>query len=108
MDDSPTEAHRNKSKENAIINAQWGKSEIGQNSFVGIGPILLFKFSKYEVSYLDEPPKRARCRVSLAAFPRKFYNAARKYKGHCVLPPEFLKDMEAAGIKRGGNTNAGL
>ncbi|KAJ7218840.1 hypothetical protein C8J57DRAFT_1095450 [Mycena rebaudengoi] len=33
---------------------------------------------------------------------------AQKYKGHCILPPEFLKDMEAAGIKRGGNTNAGL
>ncbi|KAJ6467484.1 hypothetical protein DFH09DRAFT_956164, partial [Mycena vulgaris] len=24
--------------------------------------------------------------------------AARKYKGHCVLPPEFLADMRAAGI----------
>ncbi|KAJ6583106.1 hypothetical protein DFH09DRAFT_911831 [Mycena vulgaris] len=34
--------------------------------------------------------------------------AARKYKGHCVLPPEFLADMRAAGILRGGNVNAGL
>jgi hypothetical protein len=34
--------------------------------------------------------------------------AARKYKGHRILPPEFLKEMEAAGIGRGGNANAGL
>ncbi|KAJ7732977.1 hypothetical protein B0H16DRAFT_1328436, partial [Mycena metata] len=34
--------------------------------------------------------------------------AARKYKGHRTLPPEFLKDMAAAGITRGGNPNAGL
>ncbi|KAJ6542260.1 hypothetical protein B0H10DRAFT_1915927 [Mycena sp. CBHHK59/15] len=34
--------------------------------------------------------------------------AARKYKGHRVLPPDFLKDLEAAGIGRGGNVNAGL
>jgi hypothetical protein len=34
--------------------------------------------------------------------------AARKYKGHRVLPPEFLRDMAAAGIVRGGNPNAGL
>jgi hypothetical protein len=34
--------------------------------------------------------------------------AARKYKGHRVLPPDFLKDLEAAGIGRGGNPNAGL
>ncbi|KAJ6493092.1 hypothetical protein C8R45DRAFT_824858 [Mycena sanguinolenta] len=33
---------------------------------------------------------------------------ARKYKGHCVLPREFLADMQAAGIVRGGNMNAGL
>ncbi|KAJ7748061.1 hypothetical protein B0H16DRAFT_1319961 [Mycena metata] len=34
--------------------------------------------------------------------------AARKYKGHRMLPPDFLKEMEAAGIKRGGNAHAGL
>jgi hypothetical protein len=34
--------------------------------------------------------------------------AARKYKGHRVLPPDFLKDMVVAGIVRGGNPNAGL
>ncbi|KAJ7907910.1 hypothetical protein B0H13DRAFT_1617975, partial [Mycena leptocephala] len=34
--------------------------------------------------------------------------AARKYKGHRILPPEFLKEMEAAGIGRGGNANAVL
>jgi hypothetical protein len=34
--------------------------------------------------------------------------AARKYKGHRVLPREFLADMQAAGIVRGGNVNAGL
>ncbi|KAJ7814805.1 hypothetical protein B0H13DRAFT_1604009, partial [Mycena leptocephala] len=28
--------------------------------------------------------------------------AARKYKGHRILPPEFLKEMEAAGIGREG------
>ncbi|KAJ7742017.1 hypothetical protein B0H16DRAFT_1323496 [Mycena metata] len=33
--------------------------------------------------------------------------AVRKYKGHRVLPPDFLKEMEAAGIRRGGNANAG-
>ncbi|KAJ7784221.1 hypothetical protein B0H16DRAFT_1296767 [Mycena metata] len=33
---------------------------------------------------------------------------ARKYKGHRVLPPEFRKEMEDAGIRRGGNVNAGL
>jgi hypothetical protein len=31
-----------------------------------------------------------------------------KYKGHRVLPPDFLKDMVVAGIARGGNPNAGL
>ncbi|KAF7373843.1 hypothetical protein MSAN_00596200 [Mycena sanguinolenta] len=34
--------------------------------------------------------------------------AARKYKGHRVLPPDFKNDMLAAGIVRGGNPNAGL
>jgi hypothetical protein len=34
--------------------------------------------------------------------------AARKYKGHRMLPPEFLQEMRAAGIMRGGNPNAGL
>jgi transposase len=34
--------------------------------------------------------------------------AARKYKGHRVLPPEFKTEMLAAGILRGGNPNAGL
>jgi hypothetical protein len=34
--------------------------------------------------------------------------AARKYKGHRLLPPEFRREMEAAGILRGGNPNAGL
>ncbi|KAJ7713820.1 hypothetical protein B0H16DRAFT_1341048 [Mycena metata] len=34
--------------------------------------------------------------------------AARKYKGHRMLPPDFLKEMEAVGIKRGGNAHAGL
>ncbi|KAJ7022116.1 hypothetical protein C8F04DRAFT_950921 [Mycena alexandri] len=34
--------------------------------------------------------------------------AARKYREHRGLPPEFLKDIEVAGIGRGGNANAGL
>ncbi|KAJ7260820.1 hypothetical protein C8J57DRAFT_1072347 [Mycena rebaudengoi] len=34
--------------------------------------------------------------------------ATRKYKGHRVLPPEYKKDMLAAGIMRGGTPNAGL
>ncbi|KAJ7075762.1 hypothetical protein C8R43DRAFT_1092969 [Mycena crocata] len=34
--------------------------------------------------------------------------AARKNKGHRVLPREFLADMQAAGIVRGGNVHAGL
>ncbi|KAJ7249595.1 hypothetical protein C8J57DRAFT_1047638 [Mycena rebaudengoi] len=34
--------------------------------------------------------------------------AARRYKGHRILPPDFRKEMEAAGIRRGGNPNAGL
>ncbi|KAJ7804229.1 hypothetical protein B0H13DRAFT_1671247, partial [Mycena leptocephala] len=34
--------------------------------------------------------------------------AARKYKGHRILPPEFLKEMEVARIGRGGNANAVL
>jgi hypothetical protein len=34
--------------------------------------------------------------------------AARKYKGHRILPLDFRKEMEAAGILRGGNPSAGL
>jgi transposase len=34
--------------------------------------------------------------------------AARKYKGHCVLPPGFRSEMATAGILRGGNANAGM
>ncbi|KAJ7247551.1 hypothetical protein C8J57DRAFT_1047007 [Mycena rebaudengoi] len=34
--------------------------------------------------------------------------AARRYKGHRILTPDFRKEMEAAGIRRGGNPNAGL
>ncbi|KAJ7233374.1 hypothetical protein C8J57DRAFT_1090574 [Mycena rebaudengoi] len=34
--------------------------------------------------------------------------AARKYKGHRVLPPEYKKDMLVAGIMCGGTPNAGL
>ncbi|KAJ7023343.1 hypothetical protein C8F04DRAFT_970314 [Mycena alexandri] len=34
--------------------------------------------------------------------------AARKYKGHRVLPAELKNEMLAAGILRGGNANPSL
>ncbi|KAJ7302154.1 hypothetical protein DFH08DRAFT_723453 [Mycena albidolilacea] len=71
------------------------------------------------LSALDEVPLESMCRFVLRV--HRFADAyrhgldgsqaawaARKYKGHRVLPPEFLRDMAAAGIVRGGNPNAGL
>ncbi|KAJ7245957.1 hypothetical protein C8J57DRAFT_1081888 [Mycena rebaudengoi] len=63
-------------------------------------------------------PKKAIKRIAHALTPNDAYRkgldgaqaawAARKYKGHRVLPPEYKKDMLAAGIMRGGTPNAGL
>jgi hypothetical protein len=60
-------------------------------------------------------PKNAIKRVADALTPNDAYRkgaqaawAARKYKGHRVLPPEYKKDMLAAGIICGGTPNAGL
>lgn len=34
--------------------------------------------------------------------------AARKYRGHCILPADFINAMVAAGIERGGHANPDL
>jgi hypothetical protein len=71
------------------------------------------------LSALEQVPLESMCRFVLRAhrFADAYHHgldgsqaawAARKYKGHCVLPPDFLKDRMAAGIVWGGNPNAGL